>query len=32
MSFIGTTIKPFETEAYKEGKFVTATDADSKGK
>jgi peroxiredoxin (alkyl hydroperoxide reductase subunit C) len=32
MSLIGTSIKPFETQAYKEGKFLTVTDADTKGK
>src|SRR3978361_912028 len=32
MSLIGTTLKPFETQAYKEGKFVTVTDGDNRGK
>jgi len=32
MSLVGTTIKPFEAQAFKEGKFVTVTDADVKGK
>ena len=32
MSLIGTTIKAFETQAFKEGKFVTVTDADTRGK
>ena len=32
MSLIGTTIKPFETQAYKDGKFITVTDADTRGK
>ena len=32
MSLIGTTIKPFETQAFKEGKFLTVTDADTRGK
>ncbi|WP_420136603.1 alkyl hydroperoxide reductase subunit C [Sphingomonas sp.] len=32
MSLIGSTIKPFETQAYKEGKFLPITDADTRGK
>ncbi|UAK23569.1 alkyl hydroperoxide reductase subunit C [Sphingomonas nostoxanthinifaciens] len=32
MALINTTIKPFEAQAFKEGKFVTVTDADVKGK
>jgi len=32
MSVISTPIKPFTAEAFKEGKFVTVTDADVKGK
>ncbi|MFN3522096.1 MAG: alkyl hydroperoxide reductase subunit C [Phenylobacterium sp.] len=32
MSLINTEIKPFATQAFKEGKFVTVTDADVKGK
>ncbi len=32
MALIGSTIKPFTAQAYKEGKFVTVTDADAKGK
>lgn len=32
MSLIGTQIVPFTAQAYKEGKFVTVTDADVKGK
>ncbi|MFT4090426.1 MAG: alkyl hydroperoxide reductase subunit C [Asticcacaulis sp.] len=32
MSLINTQIKPFKAEAFKEGKFVTVTDADVKGK
>ena len=32
MSLINTEIKPFTTQAFKEGKFVTVSDADVKGK
>ncbi|RDE07013.1 alkyl hydroperoxide reductase subunit C [Sphingomonas aracearum] len=32
MSLIGTTVLPFATTAYKEGKFVPITDADTRGK
>jgi len=32
MSLINSTIKPFKTEAFKDGKFITVTDADLKGK
>ncbi|MFO7305700.1 MAG: alkyl hydroperoxide reductase subunit C [Gammaproteobacteria bacterium] len=32
MSLINTPIKPFKTTAYHDGKFVTVTDADVKGK
>jgi peroxiredoxin (alkyl hydroperoxide reductase subunit C) len=32
MSLINTEVKPFKTEAYKNGKFVTVTDADLKGR
>jgi peroxiredoxin (alkyl hydroperoxide reductase subunit C) len=32
MSLIGTEIKPFKADAYKNGKFITVTDADLKGK
>jgi peroxiredoxin (alkyl hydroperoxide reductase subunit C) len=32
MSLINTTVKPFTAEAYKNGKFVTVTEADLKGK
>jgi NADH-dependent peroxiredoxin subunit C len=32
MSLIGTQLLPFTAQAYKEGKFVTVTDADTKGK
>ncbi len=32
MSIIGTKIKPFTTQAYKEGKFLTVSDADVLGK
>jgi NADH-dependent peroxiredoxin subunit C len=32
MSLIGSTIKPFTTQAYKDGKFVTVTDGDTRGK
>ncbi|WP_140984197.1 alkyl hydroperoxide reductase subunit C [Asticcacaulis tiandongensis] len=32
MSLINTQIKPFKAEAFKEGKFVTVTDADLQGK
>ena len=32
MSLIGTSLKPFTTQAYKEGKFLTVTDADVQGK
>jgi peroxiredoxin (alkyl hydroperoxide reductase subunit C) len=32
MSLIGTEIKPFKAEAYKNGKFVSVSDADLKGK
>jgi peroxiredoxin len=32
MSLIGTTLKPFKAEAYRQGKFETVTDADVKGK
>lgn len=32
MALIGSTIKPFTAQAYKEGKFVTVTDEDTRGK
>jgi peroxiredoxin (alkyl hydroperoxide reductase subunit C) len=32
MSLIGSEIKPFKTEAFKDGKFITVTDAEVKGK
>lgn len=32
MSLINTTVKPFKATAYRNGKFVTVTDADLKGK
>lgn len=32
MALINTTIKPFKAEAYRNGEFVTITDADLKGK
>src|ERR1700751_2602355 len=32
MSLIGTEIKPFKADAYKNGKFVSVSDADLKGK
>ncbi|MBB4087286.1 alkyl hydroperoxide reductase subunit C [Sphingomonas carotinifaciens] len=32
MSLIGTSIKPFTAQAYREGKFLTVTDVDVKGK
>ncbi|MCD2322575.1 peroxiredoxin [Sphingomonas sp. IC-56] len=32
MALIGSTLKPFTTTAYKEGKFVDVTDADVRGK
>ena len=32
MSLIGSSLKPFTAQAYKEGKFVTVSDADLKGK
>jgi len=32
MSLINTEIKPFEAQGYRQGKFVTVTDADVKGK
>ena len=32
MALINTTIKPFTAEAYKDGKFLTVTDADVAGK
>lgn len=32
MSLIGTSIKPFTAQAYREGKFLTVTDADVRGK
>ena len=32
MSLIGTTVRPFTAQAYREGKFHTATDADARGK
>ena len=32
MSLINTEVKPFTAQAYKEGKFVTVTEADLKGK
>jgi peroxiredoxin (alkyl hydroperoxide reductase subunit C) len=32
MSLINSTIKPFKAEAFKDGKFITVTDADLKGK
>ncbi|HVI52817.1 MAG TPA: alkyl hydroperoxide reductase subunit C [Candidatus Sulfotelmatobacter sp.] len=32
MSLINTEVKPFKAEAFKDGKFLTVTDADLKGK
>jgi peroxiredoxin (alkyl hydroperoxide reductase subunit C) len=32
MALIGSSLKPFTAQAYKEGKFVTVTDGDVKGK
>jgi peroxiredoxin len=32
MSMINTTVKPFTAQAYKQGKFITVSDADLKGK
>ena len=32
MSLINTTIKPFQAQAYREGKFITVSDEDVKGK
>jgi peroxiredoxin len=32
MSLINTALKPFKAEAFKDGKFLTVTDADLKGK
>jgi len=32
MSLINTEIKPFNAQAFKNGKFITVTDADLKGK
>ncbi|MGN0918428.1 MAG: alkyl hydroperoxide reductase subunit C [Oxalobacter sp.] len=32
MALINTTIKPFKAEAYRNGEFITITDADLKGK
>ena len=32
MSLINTTVKPFSSDAYKAGKFITVTDADLMGK
>lgn len=32
MSLINTEIKPFTAQAYKDGKFVTVSEADVKGK
>ncbi len=32
MSLINTTVKPFTAQAYKDGKFLTVSDADLKGK
>ncbi|MFM5914530.1 MAG: redoxin domain-containing protein, partial [Chakrabartia godavariana] len=32
MALINTEIKPFTAQAYKDGKFITVTDADVKGK
>lgn len=32
MSLINSTIKPFKTDAFKDGKFITVTEADLKGK
>ena len=32
MSLINTEVKPFKAQAYKDGKFVTVTEADLKGK
>ncbi len=32
MALINTTIKPFKTEAYRNGEFITVTDEDLKGK
>ncbi len=32
MSLIGSSLKPFTNQAYQQGKFLTVTDADVKGK
>lgn len=32
MSLIGTTVRPFTAQAYRDGKFHTVTDADARGK
>ena len=32
MSLIGTKLKPFTTQAYRQGKFVTVSDTDVTGK
>ena len=32
MSLINTTVKPFKANAYRDGKFITITDADLRGK
>jgi NADH-dependent peroxiredoxin subunit C len=32
MSLIGTTVQPFTAQAYREGKFLTVSDADARGK
>ena len=32
MSLINTTVKPFKANAYRDGKFITVTDADLRGK
>lgn len=32
MALIGTTVKPFTAQAYRQGKFLTVSDADARGK
>lgn len=32
MALVNTRIKPFKAEAYRNGKFITVTDADVEGK
>ena len=32
MALIGTTVRPFTAQAYREGKFVTVSDTDARGK